>query len=37
MARTLVAIGYIYNELFDIDSYVSYSLKAADIYNGLAF
>ncbi len=37
IARTLVAIGYIYNELFDIDSYVSYSLKAADIYNGLAF
>lgn len=36
IARTLVAIGYIYNELFDIDSYVSYSLKAADIYNGLS-
>lgn len=36
IARTLVAIGYIYNELFDIDSYVSYSLKAADTYNGLS-
>lgn len=36
IARTLVAIGYIYNELFDIDSYVSYSLKAADSYNRLS-
>lgn len=36
IARTLVAIGYIYNELFDIDSYVEYSLKAADTYNGLS-
>lgn len=36
IARTLVVIGYIYNELFDIDSYVSYSLKAADTYNSLS-
>ena len=36
IARTLVAIGCIYNELFDLESYISYSLKASNIYNSLS-
>lgn len=33
IARSLVALGLLYNELYDYDKYVSYSLKASDIYN----
>lgn len=35
-ARTLIAIGYLYYELFDLDNYISYSLKAANIYDRLS-
>ena len=35
-ARTLVATGCLYNELFDLDNYIFYSLKAANIYNRLS-
>lgn len=36
IARTLVAVGLLYYDFFDIDSFVSYSLQAADIYNSLS-
>lgn len=35
IARTLISVGLIYNELFDTENYVSYCLKAASIYNKL--
>lgn len=35
IARTLVAVGHLYNEFFNLENYVLYSLKAADIYHRL--
>lgn len=36
IARTLVAVGQLYNEFFNLENYVLYSLKAANIYNQLS-